>query len=119
MKCWRDLSHECAETNCPMWMDEDEIPDLVARSKRGMNRTKCILVYNEKINLFDSMLDIIGHVGDLDGSDDWFTDDEIRKVLGDDQCAPTKQGLPQSREKSRAAPTGQKKKQTKSGTPPR
>jgi len=102
-----------------MWMDEDEIPDLVARSKRGMNRTKCILVYNEKINLFDSMLDIIGHVGDLDGSDDWFTDDEIRKVLGDDQCAPTKQGLPQSREKSRAAPTGQKKKQTKSGTPPR
>lgn len=119
MKCWRDLSHECAETDCPMWMDDDEIPDMLAKSKKGMNNTKCILVYNEKINLFDSMLDIIGQIGEPDDSLGWLTDDVICKVLDNAESTPIKQGLSESRKKSRAAPTGQKKTQTKSGTPPR
>lgn len=59
MKCWRDLSQECAGSTCPMWMEGFEVPDIDEGSGIGLNQSKCALVIKEKIALYQGLIDMV------------------------------------------------------------
>jgi len=106
MKCWRDLSHDCVTTNCPMWMEGVDLSNVSEKEQIGLNDSKCALVYNEKLGVFGKMLSIIEHVGeDMD-----LSDDDLFQMLYD--VMPDQPGLksPPSRGSSPVLPSGKKKK---------
>jgi len=70
MKCWRDLSQECAGSNCPMWMDGFDVPDLDEGSGIGLNESKCAMVLKEKIALYEGLMDIVEIIRDMEDRND-------------------------------------------------
>jgi hypothetical protein len=59
MLCWRDLTQKCAEEDCPMWMTRFDLSDVVEPEELGLNENKCALVFNEKLGVMKTMVEII------------------------------------------------------------
>jgi hypothetical protein len=59
MKCWRNLSHECAGDNCPMWMEGFDLSTLGDDNGIGINESKCAMVLKEKTAIYRGLLDIM------------------------------------------------------------
>jgi hypothetical protein len=72
MKCWRDLSKECAERDCPMWMARFDLPKYADAEELGLSENKCALVLNEKIGVFRQM---VGLMDDMEAYSDDFEDE--------------------------------------------
>jgi hypothetical protein len=66
MMCWRDLSHECAEENCPMWMGSLDIEALDKDNEIGLNISKCAQVLREKVAFYGAMLELTDRSLDFD-----------------------------------------------------
>ncbi|MEN6396222.1 MAG: hypothetical protein ABFC78_07050, partial [Methanoregula sp.] len=64
MKCWRDLVHECPGKDCPMWMEEFDLTGMADAEAMGFGSSKCALALKEKLNVFQSMLDIFDTLED-------------------------------------------------------
>ena len=62
MKCWRDLSQECAESDCPMWMEEFDLDDLSGHQEMGIGDSRCAMVYREKIGVFMGLMEMMNTV---------------------------------------------------------
>ena len=77
MKCWRDLSKDCAENDCPMWMPGFDLLDNSDTDDLGLNDSMCALTINEKIGVFRQMLDLMESMNDSPG----IFDDEIFEVM--------------------------------------
>lgn len=67
MRCWRNLAHECAENDCPMWMEGFDLPMLDDDSGIGLNESRCAMVLKEKISLYQGLLEIMDFVEHTDG----------------------------------------------------
>ena len=83
MKCWRDLSHECAGADCPMWMEGFDIPDIDDDDDLGLNDSRCALVLKEKIAIYRDMLEITDYFGNTDD----FFNTVIMPVINDYKAA--------------------------------
>lgn len=59
MLCWRDLTQKCAEEDCPMWMTRFDLSVVVEPEELGLNENKCALVFNEKLGVMKTMLDMV------------------------------------------------------------
>jgi len=59
MLCWRDLTKKCAEADCPMWMTGFELSDVVEPEDLGLNESKCAHVFNEKLGVMKTMVEIV------------------------------------------------------------
>jgi hypothetical protein len=55
MRCWRNIGYECAEEDCPMWIDKDEMLKSSELDSREMGKGQCILVIGEQIKFFKSV----------------------------------------------------------------
>ena len=80
MKCWRDLSKDCAEKDCPMWMTGFDLPENVDSDDLGLNDNMCALTINEKIGVFRQMLDMMESMESMDDATGIF-DNEIFEVM--------------------------------------
>lgn len=79
MKCWRDLSLDCAGSECPMWMEGFEVPELDEGSGIGLNESKCALVMKEKIAVYQGLIDLVEIIEALKER----SDDELFRILDD------------------------------------
>ncbi len=87
MKCWRDLSHDCVENDCPMWM-EGFAPEDLARGTDsfGLNESKCACVYKEKFEFVQILAKLVTQMEDerdFDDDDDNIMDEVITKLIED------------------------------------
>lgn len=62
MKCWRDLSHDCAENDCPMWMEEFDLDELSGHQEMGIGDSRCAMVYREKIGVFMGLVEMMNSI---------------------------------------------------------
>ena len=99
MKCWRDLSKDCVENDCPMWMTGFNLSDIVEPEELGLNENKCALVYNEKIGVMKQMLDV---VESMRCSSDLFMEDFFGGMEPEKKPAGPKPRKAQAAKKSRA-----------------
>jgi hypothetical protein len=77
MKCWRDLSHDCVENDCPMWMEGFSSEDLARGTDSfGLNESKCACVYKVKFEFVQILAKLLTQMeNDMDFDDD--DDDDI------------------------------------------
>ncbi|MCX6694008.1 MAG: hypothetical protein NT074_05610 [Methanomicrobiales archaeon] len=108
MQCWRDLAHECAEIDCPMWMESFDLLDLVPNNEMGLNESRCALVLREKLRLFQSIMEMASFA-DEDDEEELETLQEILAYMKDHESPePSLPERPLSRE--RAIPEPRKAK---------
>jgi len=69
MLCWRDLTKNCAEEDCPMWMTRFELSDVVEPEEIGLNENKCALVFNEKLGVVRTMVEILNSMNSMPSFD--------------------------------------------------
>jgi len=69
MKCWRDLSHECSANDCPMWMEEFDLPEGMDENAMGLGSSKCALAIKEKLGVYMSMLDMFDTLEEISGEE--------------------------------------------------
>jgi hypothetical protein len=65
MLCWRDLTKKCVEEDCPMWMTNFELSDVVDPEEIGLNENKCALVFNEKLGVMKTMVGILNSMSSM------------------------------------------------------
>lgn len=107
MKCWRDLLHECVGNECPMWMEDFDLTDVPAEKTMGLGSSKCALALKEKLNVFQSMLDI----AEAMVTQSEFGDDELfRQIV---ECSMEQSRPPSARNLKPAKPKPAAKKQKK------
>jgi len=88
MKCWRDLSHDCAKNDCPMWMEGFDLPTLGDGSGIGLNESKCAMVLKEKIALYQGLLDIMEFIEDTEG----LFDEDLSQMIDDAPRVSSRRG---------------------------
>lgn len=94
MKCWRDLAHECAENDCPMWMEGFDLPMLGDDSGIGLNESRCAMVLKEKISLYQGLLEIMDFFEHTDG----LIDEELFSMGEDAPRKPPKKAAYENRD---------------------
>jgi hypothetical protein len=110
MKCWRDLVHECSGDNCPMWMGEFDLTDMVDEKAIGLGGSKCALVLNEKLSVIRSMLDIFETLEDSEG----INEEEFFHQVGKSTLDRIREPPARSKGMVKAVPSAKKqKKQTR------
>ncbi|MDO8873360.1 MAG: hypothetical protein Q7V05_11630 [Methanoregula sp.] len=110
MKCWRDLLHECSGNDCPMWMEEFDLTDVPNEKAMGLSGSKCALAINEKLCVFQSMLDIAESLV----NPDIISDDDLFRQLAEFTLDPSRKGPARTLGTAKAVPAAKKqKKQTR------
>gem|GEM_PF-3273502 len=95
MKCWRDLGKECAEKDCPMWMEGLDIDNFDANENLGLNGSRCALVFREKMEVLQQMFDLMDTIEDLPS----LLDEELLEMMTREKEKPARPKLPAGRPK--------------------
>jgi len=97
MKCWRDLGKECAEKDCPMWMEDHDIDNFAANENLGLRGSSCAMVFREKMGVLQQMFDLMDTMEDLPA----LLDEEFLEMMTREKEKPARPKLPAGRPKKK------------------